>query len=169
MKSKRAHCLACLLVLVAMSSLPGCIMAARKAIGTIVGANSTIKVMEDTHTILPNAKVGMVALTTEGVGSSDDADFDMFRAQVVKMLEGRGLYDPGNGTITLVVELLTDTNLPARKKVEVNVGVSCATGEIGEAVITTNLNGLGTREDVGREMAEAIGLFLDDLRKDVSS
>ena len=95
--------------------------------------------------------------------------FDMFRAQVVKMLEGRGLYDPGKGTITIVVELLTDTNLPARKKVEVNVRVSCATGEIGEAVITTNLNGLGTREDVGREMAEAIGLFLDDLRKDVPS
>jgi hypothetical protein len=64
----------------ALVSSSGCIMGIRKAIGTIQGPRSTIEIPER-HTAFPsNAKVGSVALATDGEGSGEVGPFRSSRA-----------------------------------------------------------------------------------------
>jgi hypothetical protein len=139
-------------------------MGVRKAIGTIQGPRSTIEILEE-HALMPSAMtVGTIALATDGEGASDVDRFSLFRSALTKELSDQNLYQADQGSATLVVTLLTDTRLPARQKIVVEVAVSAASGEFGEARITTNLQGLADREDVIADMARSVVLFIQDLQ-----
>lgn len=108
--------------------------------------------------------IGTIALATDGEGASDDERFSLFRSALVSELREQDLYRPDQGLATLVVTLLTDTRLPARQRIVVEVAVSAATGEIGEARVTTSLQGLADREDVVADMARSVVIFIQELR-----
>ena len=142
----------------------GCVMGVRKAIGTLQGPRSTIEVLEE-HAPMPSGmKIGTIALATDGEGASDDERFSLFRSALVAELRAQDLYRPDQGLATLVITLLTDTRLPARQKIVVEVGVSAAAGEIGEARVTTDLQGLADRKDVVADMARSVVIFIQELR-----
>lgn len=145
----------------AMSS---CFMGVRKVIGTIQGPRSTIEILEEHARFPEGMKIGVIALATDGAGASDDERFALFRSAMIKALRDQDLYQPDQGTVTLVITLLTDTRLPARQKIVVEVGLSMAAGELGEARITTDLQGIGDREDVVSDMARSVVLFIQDLQ-----
>ena len=81
-----------------------------------------------------------------------------------KELSDQNLYQADQGSATLVVTLMTDTTLPARQKIVLELAVSAASGEFAAARVTTNLQGLADREDVIADMARSVVLFIQDLQ-----
>ncbi len=152
------------LLLAGAALTSGCIMGVRKAIGTIQGPRSTIELLERNKPFPTDARVGSIALATDGEGAGDAERFALFKSVLSSTLRDAGLYAPDRGAVTLVVTLLTDTQLPARQKIVVEVAVSMPSGELGEARITTDLHGLANPSDVIADMAASVQLFLENLR-----
>ena len=142
-------------------------MGIRKAIGTIQGPRSTIEILERHMSFPSDAKVGSIALATDGEGSGDAEAFIEFKGALVKSLESAGLYDSNRGSVTLVATLLTNTRLPARQKIVLEISLSMPAGELGEARITTDVHGIADREKVVDDMSESVMLFIKDLRQGV--
>ena len=140
-------------------------MGIRKVIGTIQGPRSTIDILERHMEFPLDAKVGSVALATDGEGSGDAEGFNEFKSSLVGSLQSAGLYDSSRGSVTLVATLLTNTRLPARQKIVLEISLSMPVGELGEARITTDVQGLADREKVVADMSESVLLFIRDLQQ----
>ena len=154
-----------LLFLATILCSSGCIMGIRKVIGTIQGPRSTIDILERHMEFPLDAKVGSVALATDGEGSGDAEGFNEFKSSLVGSLQSAGLYDSSRGSVTLVATLLTNTRLPARQKIVLEISLSMPVGELGEARITTDVQGLADREKVVADMSESVLLFIRDLQQ----
>lgn len=162
--TRAARSLLVFLLLASVASASGCFMVVTKTLGTIRGAYTTIEVIKEKREMPADARVGVITLTTSGDGSADQERYDLFMESLCQVLKEHDLYDPEDGTVTVVIELLSDLDLPTRKRTVIAVDVSTPEGELGEARITAAHTGLGTREEVAREFASSVAVFLEELR-----
>ncbi|MDG2093860.1 MAG: hypothetical protein P8J89_01135 [Phycisphaerales bacterium] len=162
MKHNLTHIVVCLIL---MFSLTGCIMAARKGLGTIVGARGSMTILTNDGSITADDSFMLVRIQNSTDKSFEQVNLNELKEAIETSLAESGyLNGTQDGDLTMVVEITKYIDRPAKKELKMSVQISRSGKSIATAELESNLQGFGSYES----LTEAIGQSCIRFIKEVS-
>lgn len=155
-----------IIVILALSMFSsGCIMAARKGLGTIVGARGSMTILSNDGSITGDDSIELVRIQNSTDESFEQDNLNNLKEAIETSLAEAG-YLNGNqdGDLVMVVDITKFIDRPAKKELKIRVEISRSGKSIAKAELESNLQGFGSFES----LAEAIGKSCTRFIKEVS-
>jgi hypothetical protein len=154
------------LALCSLLFLGGCIMAARKGIGTIIGPRGSMTVLVDNGSLKQGEAIGHVSVQNR-VGSRVSSDeVRMLVVAVEEQLSMSGFYGGGGDNLVLDLQLNGYTDRPAKKELKIRAELKRNGQVIAAAEIKANLNGFGNHKEVSEAIGKAMVKFIEKIGAD---
>jgi len=152
------------LTLIALvASLSGCIMAARKSIGTIIGPRGKMELVEQNGTVQAGESVNRVIVTNNIGDEATPEDIDMLQQAIEDALRGADLYGGRDADMELTMELTRHVDRPAKKVLELTATLTRGDDTVAVAHLTADLNGFGDHAELSQAIGKASVEFLQHL------
>jgi hypothetical protein len=150
-----------LIALIWIMLLGGCIVAARKGIGTLIGPKGKMEIVEQHGSVLPGEHIATVQIHNE-VGDSVSAEnLRVLQSQIQTQLQAADLY--GGGDLKLSMTLTNYTDRPAKKVLELEAVLSRNGDSLATAKLDVNLNGFAEHGAVADAIGKAVVYFLQQV------
>jgi hypothetical protein len=152
-----------LMALVFVMTAGGCIVAARKSIGTIVGPKGKMELIEDNGGIEPSEQVRSVFILNKLGDQIDAKDISGLQSSIESKLAAAGLFGGGAADLTLSMELTRSIDRAARKVLELQGTLTRGDMTVGIAELTVDLHGFANKQEVADRIGSATVEFLERL------
>ncbi|MDG2053351.1 MAG: hypothetical protein P8J86_01445 [Phycisphaerales bacterium] len=152
-----------LMALVFVMTAGGCIAAARKSIGTIVGPKGKMELIEYNGGIEPSEQVQSVFIVNKLGVQIEAKDISVLQSSIESQLAAAGLFGGGAADLTLSMELTRSIDRPARKVLELQGTLTRGDMTVGIAELTVNMNGFANNREVADRIGSATVEFLERL------
>lgn len=147
-----------LLATVLMAS--GCIMAARKSIGTIIGPRGKMELVQQDGTVQAGEGVDRVVVVNKIGDDATPEDIDLLRQSILDALNGAELYGGRNADLEFTMELTRHIDRPAKKVLELTATLTRRDDTVAVAHLTADLNGFGDHAELSQAIGKASVEFL---------
>jgi hypothetical protein len=144
-------------------TLGGCIAAARKSIGTIIGPKGKMELVEDNGGIESGEQVRRVVIVNSVGDKVDAQEQATLQSSIESKLAAANLFGGGAADLTLTMNLTRYTDRPAKKVLNLKATLTRGDTTVGIAKLTADLNGFGDHEEVADAIGKASVEFLEHL------
>ncbi len=138
----------------------GCIMAARKSIGTIIGPRGKMELVQQDGTVQAGEGVDRVVVVNKIGDDATPEDIDLLRQSILDALNGAELYGGRNADLEFTMELTRHIDRPAKKVLELTATLTRRDDTVAVAHLTADLNGFGDHAELSQAIGKASVEFL---------
>ena len=146
-----------------MFCLSGCIMAARKGLGTIQGPHGSMTIIDNKGSIDSSETIELVRIQNLVGGSFRSLDSRILKGAIESSLSKSGYLQGQDGDLVMLVQITDFTDRPAKKELRLRVEISRYGERIAVAELNSDLNGFGSQDSVAEAIGRACVRFLQEI------
>lgn len=145
--------------------LSGCILAARKGLGTIRGAHGSMTILTNDGSVSQGETFDLIRIQNLVGGSFKRIDERMLKGAIETALAQSGYLNGSNADLVMLIQIKDFTDRPAKKDLGLSVEISRAGTSIATAVINADLSGFGSQDSVAEAIGRACVRFIEEIKQ----